>query len=188
MDQASRSAGGGACRDQPPRIARRRRDPERLQRLVNRWAESYEEFRAEEIDAATGRTTAELEDQQLQPQTRIDAARAELQAFREANDIVSLGRARTAASPSQRGLNDSLNKGTGVPYRRTCPQDRNRRGDRARRNRWSPNEQKAEIAKLQLGVQRDRRVRLAELRGNAIRRSISIAIRYSRVCPANCTF
>ena len=137
-------------------------DPERLQRLVNRWAESYEEFRAEEIDAATGRTTAELEDQQLQLQTRIDAARAELQAFREANDIVSLERGENSSLAKLKGLNDSLNKAQesliAARARKTAVDEAIARGETV-----VPNEQKAEIAKLQLGVQRGR-VRLAELR------------------------
>ena len=137
-------------------------DPERLQRLVNRWAESYEEFRAEEIEAATGRTTAELEDQQLQLQTRIDAARAELQAFREANDIVSLERGENSSLAKLKGLNDSLNKAQesliAARARKTAVDEAIARGETV-----VPNEQKAEIAKLQLGVQRGR-VRLAELR------------------------
>ncbi len=136
--------------------------PERLQQLVNRWAESYEEFRAEEIEAASGRTTAELEDQQVQLQARIDAARAELQSFREANDIVSLERGENSSLAKLKGLNDSLNKAQetliAARARKTAIDEAIARGETV-----VPSEQKAEIAKLQLGVQRGQ-IRLAELR------------------------
>lgn len=85
-------------------------DPQLLQRMVNAWAETYETFRAEEIEAATGRTTAELEEEQASLQSKIDTARNELTAFREANDIVSLERGENRNLSRLTGLNDSLNK------------------------------------------------------------------------------
>lgn len=137
-------------------------NPAQLQQLVNRWAESYEEFRAQEIEAASGRTTAELEDQQMQLQARIDTARAELQAFREANDIVSLERGENSSLAKLKGLNDSLNKAQetliAARARKTAIDEAIARGETV-----VPSEQKAEIAKLQLGVQRGQ-IRLAELR------------------------
>ena len=57
--------------------------PAQLQRIVNHWAKAYEGLRAEEIAAATGRTTAELEDEQAQLARKIENGRAEIQTFRE---------------------------------------------------------------------------------------------------------
>jgi len=137
-------------------------DPEQLQRLANRWAESYEDFRAQEIEAATGRTTAELEDQQVELQNKIDAARAELLAFREANDIVGLERGENRSLAALKGLNDSLNKARErvieARARLVAVDEAIARGETV-----IPSEQKAEIAKLQLGLQKAR-MRLADLR------------------------
>lgn len=137
-------------------------DPGQLQRLVNRWAESYEGFRAEEIEAATGRTTAELEDQQAGLQGRIDAARAELRAFREANDIVSLERGENRSLAALKGLNDSLNKAReqliAARARAIAVDEAIARGETV-----IPSEQKAEIARMQLVLQ-TARLRLADLR------------------------
>ena len=131
------------------------RVPEQLQRVVNRWAESYETFRAEEIEAATGRTTAELEDQQTQLTQRIDTARAELATFREANDIVSLERGENRSLAALKGLNNSLAK---ARERVVDAQARRDAVDTAIANGETviPNEQKNEIAKLQLALQRSR--------------------------------
>ena len=137
-------------------------DPEQLQRAVNRWAESYEGFRAEEIEAATGRTTAEIQDRQVQLSIRIEDARAELLAFREANDIVSLERGENRSLASLKGLNKSLNKArerlVEADARKIAVDEAIARGDTV-----VPSEQKSEIAKLQRNVQR-RNARLADLR------------------------
>ncbi|MGD1983860.1 MAG: hypothetical protein PVF93_08140 [Chromatiaceae bacterium] len=85
-------------------------DPAELQVLINRWAEAYEAFRAEEIEALSGRTIAELEQQQQQLDAEIGGARASLQTFREANDIISLERDENRSLASLKGLNQSLNK------------------------------------------------------------------------------
>jgi uncharacterized protein involved in exopolysaccharide biosynthesis len=137
-------------------------DPEQLQRLVNRWGESYEGFRAEEIEAATGRTVAELEDQQTQLELKINAARARLLAFREANDIVSLERSENRSLAELKGLNDSLNKAREAlietKARRIAIDEAIARGETV-----VPSEQKAEIGRLQLGLQ-TARIRLTELK------------------------
>ena len=136
--------------------------PQQLQRLVNRWAESYEAFRAEEIEAATGRTTAEINDQQTELSRKIDNARAELQAFRETHDIVSLERNENRSLASLKGLNDSLNKAherlVEAQARKLAIDDAVARGEAV-----IPDEQKSDITRLQLAVQRGR-THLAELR------------------------
>ncbi|MDJ0739445.1 MAG: hypothetical protein QNJ91_06990 [Gammaproteobacteria bacterium] len=137
-------------------------DPQQLQRVVNRWAESYEVFRAEEIEAATGRTTAEIGDQQEQLAGKIERARAELLAFRQANEIVGLERGENRALASLKGLNQSLNKA-----RDTLIEARARKAaiDEAiaRGETVVPSEQKTQIADLRLAVQRGQ-ARLADLR------------------------
>lgn len=137
-------------------------DPAWLQRAVNRWAEGYEVFRAEEIAAATGRTTAELEDQQSRLAGRIEAARAELQAFRAAHEIVGLERGENRALAQLKGINESLSKARDglitAQARKAAVDEAIARGETV-----VPSEQKAEIAKMQLEVQRAR-VRLSDLR------------------------
>jgi len=144
--------------------------PEQLQRAVNRWAESYEGFRAEEIEAATGRTTAELEDRQAQLQIRIEEARAELLAFREANDIVSLERDENRSLSALKGLNNSLNKArerlVEASARKIAVEEAVARGETV-----IPSEQKAEIAKLRLALERGRS-RMADLEQKYTRRYI----------------
>ncbi|MGB5255072.1 MAG: hypothetical protein WBN68_20380, partial [Sedimenticolaceae bacterium] len=136
--------------------------PEQLQRVVNRWAESYEEFRAEEIEAATGRTTAEIEDQQAQLQMKIDAARLELQQFREAHDIVSLEREENRSLAKLKGLNNSLNKARETlieaQARKAAVDEAIARGETV-----IPSEQKSDISRLKLDVSR-MRARMADLR------------------------
>ena len=128
-------------------------DPERLQRIVNRWADAYEELRAEEIEAATGRTTVELEEQQGQLQARIDEARADLLTYREANDIVSLEREENRSLASLKGLNASLSK---ARERLVEAQARQIAVDEAiaRGETVIPSEQKSEIALLQRELQK----------------------------------
>jgi uncharacterized protein involved in exopolysaccharide biosynthesis len=137
-------------------------DPQLMQRIVNRWAESYEVFRAEEIETVTGRTTAEIDDQQHQLAQKIDIARNELQAFREANEIVGLERGENRALASLKGLNNSLNKARDrlieTRARKAAVDEAIARGETV-----VPNEQKQQIARLRLDVQRGQ-TRLAELR------------------------
>ena len=128
-------------------------DPQRLQRIVNQWAEAYEELRAEEIEAATGRTTLELEERQGQLQARIDEAREDLLAYREANDIVSLEREENRSLASLKGLNASLSK---ARERLVEAQARQIAVDEAiaRGETVIPSEQKSEIALLQRELQK----------------------------------
>ncbi len=144
--------------------------PEQLQRAVNRWAESYEGFRAEEIEAATGRTTAELTDERAQLQLKIEAARAELLGFREANDIVSLERDENRSLATLKGLNNSLNKA-----REALVEARARKMaiDEAIANGETviPSEQKNDMTRMKLDVERTR-ARVADLKQKYTQRYI----------------
>jgi len=144
--------------------------PEQLQRAVNRWAESYEGFRAEEIEAATGRTTAEIQEQQTQLTRKIEEARAELLAFREAHDIISLERDENRSLAALKGLNNSLNKArerlVEARARVIAVDEAIARGETV-----IPSEQKAEIARMQRFIQRTR-VQLADLEQNYTQRYI----------------
>jgi len=128
-------------------------DPELLQKMANRWAETYKIFRAEEIEAATGRTTAELMEQQSQLQIKIDAARAELLEFRATNDIVSLERNENRNLSRLKGLNDSLNKARerliDAQAKYAAIQDAVAKGETV-----VPREFKADLARKQLEVER----------------------------------
>lgn len=129
--------------------------PEQLQRVVNAWTESYEDFRAEEIEAATGRTTAEIEDQQEQLTIKIEAARAELLRFREAHDIVSLEREENRSLSKLKGLNKSINTA-----RENLVEARARQMaiEQAIFNGETviPDEQKTDVARMKLDVERTR--------------------------------
>jgi uncharacterized protein involved in exopolysaccharide biosynthesis len=137
-------------------------DPAQLQRVVNAWAEEYESFRAEEIEAASGRTIAEIEDEQASLRQKIETARAELQAFRAAHDIVSLERTENRSLSSLKGLNDSLNKARErlieAEARRLAVDEAIARGETV-----IPDAQKTDISRMQLTLQRAR-LRLSELR------------------------
>ena len=130
-------------------------DPAQLQRVVNRWAESYEVFRAGEIEAATGRTTQEIEEQQSQLTDRIATARAELLTFRQNNDIVGLERGENRTMASFKGLNASLNKAreklVEARARKDAVDEAIVRGEIV-----IPSEQKEQITNLRLTVRRGR--------------------------------
>jgi len=144
--------------------------PEQLQRAVNRWAESYEGFRAEEIEAATGRTTAELADEQAQLQLKIEAARAELLSFRETHDIVSLERDENRSLATLKGLNNSLNKAREVLVearaRKMAIDEAIAKGETV-----IPSEQKSDITRMKLDVERTR-ARVADLKQKYTQRYI----------------
>jgi uncharacterized protein involved in exopolysaccharide biosynthesis len=137
-------------------------DPQQLQLLVNRWTETYETYRAEEIETATGRTTGELEQQQVALQGQIDHAREELQSFREGNEIVGLERSENASLAKLNGLNNSLSKAreklTDAQSRATAVEVAIAAGETV-----VPPEQKADIARMQAALARAES-RLAELR------------------------
>ncbi len=128
-------------------------DPQQLQHAVNSWAATYETFRAEEIEAATGRTTAELEEEQASLQAKIDAARRDLLAFREAHDIVSLERDENHNLARLKGLNESLNKARDrlveANAKYVAIQDAIAKGETV-----VPPEYKSELTKKQLEVER----------------------------------
>ena len=81
-----------------------RNDPEQLHHLVNLRTESYESFRLGEIEAATQRTTAKIEDQQSELALKIETNRNELLAFRQTHEIVSLERDENRSLSALRGL------------------------------------------------------------------------------------
>ncbi len=144
--------------------------PEQLQRAVNRWAESYEVFRLEEIEAATGRTTAELEDQQEQLLAKIEKARTELLEFRETHDIVSLERDENRSLSALKGLNDSLNKARAnlveADARLIAVNEAIAKGETV-----IPSEQKADIARMKLDLERTS-ARVADLKQQYTQRYI----------------
>jgi uncharacterized protein involved in exopolysaccharide biosynthesis len=131
------------------------RQPILLQRIVNRWAESYESMRATEIAAATGRTTDELEDEQTQLGRKIEEARAELQTFRERNDIVSLEREENRSLSGLKGLNDSLNKAREELIRARAKL-KSTDDAIAKNETVAPPQQQSDLARLTLAVQRAR--------------------------------
>lgn len=130
-------------------------DPRQLQTLVNRWTETYQDYRAEEIEAATGRTTTELRQQQVVLQDQIDAARSELQDFRATNEIVGLERDENASLAKLRGLNTSLSK---ARERLTDARSRAAAVDAALAAGETviPGEQKSDIARMKLALERAR--------------------------------
>ncbi len=138
-------------------------DPEQLQHIANRWADAYQAFRASQIEAATGRTTLELNEQQMQLQARIDQARADLLAYRERHDIVSLERQENRSLASLKGLNDSLNKArerlVEAQARQIAVEEAIARGETV-----IPSEQKAEIALMQRDLE-TAKTHLSELQG-----------------------
>ena len=132
-------------------------DPALLQQVVNLWADAYEAYRSEEIEAVAARTTAELEDEQARLQGRIATERARLQAFRENHDIVSLERTENRALAQLNGLNASLNKARERLVEARAGRDAVEQAV-ARGETVVPDEQKAALARQQLQVQamRDR--------------------------------
>jgi uncharacterized protein involved in exopolysaccharide biosynthesis len=137
-------------------------DPARLRRVVSAWGGAYQAFRLDEIEKASGRTSAELEAEQRELRARIDAAQAELLAFKQANDIVSLERGENRSLAGLKGLNDSLNKARerliDARARKAAIDEAFARGETL-----VPDEQKAEVSKLRVQATR-LRSRLAELR------------------------
>jgi succinoglycan biosynthesis transport protein ExoP len=137
-------------------------EPAELQRVANTWAETYESFRAEEVEAATGRTTAEVEEQQAELAKLISAARDELQTFREAKDIVDLDRSENTSPAQLRGINESLAKArerlVEAQAREAAVRSALGKGETV-----VPNEQKADIARQKVAVERAR-AQLTDLR------------------------
>lgn len=137
--------------------------PAALQRLINSWAKTYEVFRAEEVEALSGRTISEIEEQQRELDLEITTARNELQKFRETHDIVSLERSENRSLSSLQGLNASLNKArerlVDVQARQAAIASAIQRGETV-----VPDSQKSDLAKLRVTLQRAK-ARLVDLRG-----------------------
>lgn len=136
-------------------------DPQQLQRVVNGWAEAYEDYRAEEIATATGRTTAELEEQQARLDEKIAEVREQLAEFRRVNQIVGLERGDNRALASLQGLNQSLNRAreqlVDAQGHQAALLDADSRGETV-----APDSQKGRLAELRLAVKRNQG-RLEEL-------------------------
>lgn len=137
-------------------------DPAALKQIVNLWAELYEKLRAKQIEEISDRTTAEIEDQQTELEGKIEAARAEILAFREANDIVGLERDENRSLSRLKGLNNSVNKAREKLVDAQAHQ-RSVEEAIARGETVIPNEQKADISKLQRQLRR-KQTQLANLR------------------------
>lgn len=146
--------------------------PAELQSIINRWAATYETFRAEEIEALSGRTIAELEEQQQRLDGEIEAARTELQVFRETHDIVSLERGENRSLSSLQGLNASLNKArerlVDAQARQAAVVGALQRGETV-----VPDAQKSDMTKLRLTLQRAK-MRLGDLRQKYTERYIEL--------------
>jgi len=85
-------------------------DPDFLPLLVNTWLDVYLEARAEDIKKLSGNTAGMVEDELSGLNEKISQKRAELEAFRIANDISSIGREENAPSARLNGITESLNK------------------------------------------------------------------------------
>lgn len=136
--------------------------PEKLQRVVNEWAGTYETLRLEEIASEAGRTNTELTEEQQQIQEKIEIARAELAAFRDAHDIVSLEREENRKISALKGINKSLNRAREQLVKARASQAAIENAI-ARGETVAPREQKAEISKLRVTIGRET-AKLANLR------------------------
>ncbi|MBA4142459.1 MAG: integrase [Nitrosospira sp.] len=85
-------------------------DPRFLPLLINTWIEVYLDARNEEVRRLTGDTTRIVEDELKGLSEKVNAARAELETFRENHDISSTGREENEALALLKGLTESLNK------------------------------------------------------------------------------
>ncbi len=137
-------------------------EPAALKQIVNLWAEYYEKLRARQIEEITARTSAEIEDQQVELEGKIEAARAEILAFREDNDIISLERSENRSLSRLKGLNDSVNKAREKLVDAQAHQ-RSVEEAIARGETVIPNELKSEVSKLQRELRR-KQSQLANLR------------------------
>lgn len=147
-------------------------EPAMLQRLVNWWGESYEEYRLAEIDGATLRTTTELTEQQDQLALKIENHRKALLAFRETHDIVSLQRDENRSLARLKGLNNTLNKARAELIDARAHQQAIDESI-ARGEVVIPKEQKADITKLKLEVE-GTRARVADLNDKFTERYIEL--------------
>jgi uncharacterized protein involved in exopolysaccharide biosynthesis len=137
-------------------------DPQQLMDLVNAWAESYEGFRTDEIEALTGRTTAQIQDEQKRLTEKIDALRADLQEFRQSNRIVGLERGENSALASLVGLNNSLNRARDKLIAARAQQVSVAQA-KVRGESVIPDRYRSEITRLRLAIERDQE-RLKNLR------------------------
>ncbi|SDG89443.1 integrase [Nitrosomonas sp. Nm132] len=85
-------------------------EPDILPALINTWIDVYLQARAEEISRSMGTTAQMLQAELAGLSEKINLKRAELEQFRENNNILSSGREENEALARLKGLNDSLNK------------------------------------------------------------------------------
>lgn len=85
-------------------------EPDVLPALINTWIDVYLQARAEEVSRAVGTTAQMLQAELVGLSEKINLKRAELEQFRENNNILSSGRQENEALARLKGLNDSLNK------------------------------------------------------------------------------
>jgi uncharacterized protein involved in exopolysaccharide biosynthesis len=84
-------------------------DAELLPRMINTWIDVYLQARAAEIEEISGHTVRLINEELQQLAQKLEQARAELAAFREANGIISGERTENEALSRLNGLQRSLN-------------------------------------------------------------------------------
>ena len=84
-------------------------DAELLPRILNTWIDVYLQARAADIEAISGHTVRLIQEELDQLAARLEQGRADLVAFREANEIISGERSENEALSRLDGLQRALN-------------------------------------------------------------------------------
>ena len=129
--------------------------------LINTWIDVYLDARAAEVRQLTSDTTRILEDELKGLGYKVDAARAELEAFRKNNDISSIGREENEALARLKGLTESLNKAAEDEVKARANVDAIKSAI-ARGKAVVPDDEKGSLLELELRLQ-DLREKLADL-------------------------
>ena len=146
--------------------------PERLDTLVSLWLELYLAQRAADLAAATGETTDRLQEQAASLSARIEATRAELAAFRDQHEILSMGRDENQVLAKLKGLTASLNRASEELLRAQARRDTLRESIRTG-DLVAPREERSEIAGMMAKAEGMRR-QLADLQSRFTDHYISI--------------
>lgn len=85
-------------------------DPKFLPLLINTWIDVYLDARKADVQKQTTDTTELIESEFKELEEKVKVKRAEIEAFRLKNNILSIGRDENEALARLKGLNDSLNK------------------------------------------------------------------------------
>lgn len=137
-------------------------EPERVQAVVNAWADGYQALRREQIARVRQETLAEVQTEYDALEARVAAKTDELARFRETHDIVSLRDADNRPAAKLKGLNAALNSAqerlVEAEARRDAVQAALARGETV-----VPRDQRGELASKAAEVARLRN-RLEELR------------------------